>query len=101
MEVLNHALRNKEQRNNHGERQQQPQRDTGQIRPRIAECLHRAAAQSADQGKRHSDTGGGGQEVLYGQPGHLAEIADSGFSAVRLPVGIGDKTDRCVQCQIP
>ena len=101
MEVLNHALRNKEQRNNHGERQQQPQRDAGQIRPRIAECLHRTAAQSADQGKRHSNTGGGRQEVLYCQSGHLTEIADCGFSAVRLPVGISDKTDRRVQRQIP
>ena len=40
-------------------------------------------------------------QQLPGLSWHLAEVAERGFTGVRLPVGVGDKADRRVQCQMP
>ena len=100
-EVLQRALADEEQGDQQRDRQQHIQRDAEQIGPGVADGLAGAAGKGADQRKGHGDAGGGGDEVLHRQPGHLAEIAESAFTAVGLPVGVGDEADGGVECQIP
>ena len=46
---------------------------------------------STDEGYGHGHAGGGGEEVLDGEPQHLGEDAHGGLAGVGLPVGIGGK----------
>ena len=90
-----------EQGDQQRDRQQHIQRDAEQIGPCVADGVAGAAGKGADQRKGHGDAGGGGDEVLHRQPGHLAEIAEGAFAAVGLPVGVGDEADGGVERQIP
>ncbi len=56
--------------------------------------------ESADHGNRDRQSSGGRDEILNRQSRHLHEIAQRGFSAIGLPVGIGQKADRGVERQI-
>ena len=58
------------------------------------------AGKSADERDQHSHTGGGGKEILHRQPDHLREETHRCFTAIILPVGIGDKTDSCIERQV-
>ena len=47
--------------------------------------------------RQHSHPGGGGHEVLHGQPHHLREIAERRLSGIVLPVRIGGEADRDIE----
>ncbi|MNV50994.1 hypothetical protein D3C71_1430250 [compost metagenome] len=100
-EVLQRALADEEQSDQQRNRQQHIQRHAEHIDPGVADSGAGTTGEGADQRKGHGDTGRGGQEVLHRQAGHLAEIAESAFTAVGLPVGVGDKADRGIERQIP
>ena len=101
LQILRHALLNKEQGHQQRERQQQPQGNARQIDPGIAEGRHFLPGEGAGQGEDHGDAGGGGEEILHRQADHLAEITHGAFAGVSLPVGIADKADRGIERQIP
>jgi len=63
--------------------------------------VRRAAADTTTQSDQHGQAGGGADKILHGQPGHLAEVAQAGFTAVALPVGVGDKTHRGIEGLCP
>ena len=63
----------------------------------IGLCLHKTAEHS----EQYRNTGGRRHEVLNRQSQRLRQIAQCGFAAVRLPVGIGYKADGCIERQIP
>ena len=65
MQVLNDALRAKEQRGNEGDRQKDVDRRAGQIDPKVPQAVHLLACEAANQCNRHGDAGCGGREILY------------------------------------
>lgn len=71
----------------------------GSICPAGCFCFSRA--QPPDQGEQHRNTHSGGNKVLHCKACHLGQIAHGAFARIGLPVGIGDKTHRRVQSQIP
>ena len=100
MEILNDALRAEDQRANDGERQQDIKSGAGEIDPEIANAVHLLAGESAGDGDGDGDTGGGGSEILHRERGHLDEVAEGGFAAVGLPIGVGHEADGGVEGQI-
>ena len=101
LQILRHALLNKEQGHQQRERQQQPQGNARQVDPGIAEGRHFLPGEGAGQGEYHGDPGGGREEILHRQADHLAEITHCAFAGVSLPVSIADKADRGIERQIP
>ncbi|MCY1404288.1 hypothetical protein D9M71_194940 [compost metagenome] len=98
---LRHALPDQQQRQQQAQRQQSVEGRTGQVDPEVAEILRRLARNAARQRHQHSQADGGADEVLHGQPGHLAQVAQRRLAAVGLPVGVGDEADGGVQRQRP
>ena len=94
---LRHALPHQQQRQHQAQRQQAIERGPGHVDPEVAQRVRRAAADTTAQGDQHGQAGGGADKILHGQPGHLAEVAQAGFTAVALPVGVGDKTHRGIE----
>ena len=99
--ALRYALLNKEQRDEQRNRQQQPEGDAGQVDPGVAQGADFLSGIGAGEGKDHRDAGGGGEEVLHRQPGHLAKTTHGGFTGIGLPVGVADKAHRRIQRQVP
>ena len=83
-----------------GDRQQDVQHAAGQIDPEVADGARRTPREAADQRDGERDAGGGGDEVVHRQPGHLREIAHRRLGHVRLPVGVGDEADRGVEGEV-
>ncbi len=100
VQVLRHAERHEHQRAHDGDRQQHVQRAAGHIDPEIADGLHRGPRETANQRDGERDAGGGADKIMHRQSGHLHQIAHGGFGHVRLPVRVGDETDRGVERQI-
>ncbi len=93
LEILNHALRDEEQREHKADRQQQIISDARQIHPEVADGRGRMPCYAAHQRGGDGDTGGGGKKVVDGQRDHLREIRHRRFAAVALPVGVRRETD--------
>ncbi|MNH10985.1 hypothetical protein D3C79_704810 [compost metagenome] len=100
-EGLRHALPNQQQRQQQAQGQQAVEGGAGHVDPEVAQGLRRAPGNAATQGNQHGKAGGGTDKVLHRQADHLAEVADRGFTAVGLPVGVSDKTHRRVERQRP
>ena len=81
-------------------RQQHVERGARQIDPEIADRRGVGAAEGARQ--RHDDGNAGRRrdEVLHGQPDHLAEVGERRLAAVALPVGVGDERRRRVEGEV-
>ena len=62
--------------------------------------LCRAPREAADQRDGKRDAGGGRDEVVHREPGHLREIAHRRLGHVGLPVGVGDEADRGVEGEV-
>ena len=99
-EGLGHAEPDEDERQHDADGQQHVERGAGQVDPEIAERFSRSPGKTADQRHRDGDAGGGRDEVLDGQAGHLHEIGHRAFAAVVLPVGVGDKAGRGVEGQL-
>src|SRR4029079_1809779 len=63
----------------------------GQIDPEISDLRNPRSGKSAGKRNDNGNTGGGRNEVLRGESGHLAEVRQRCFAAIALPVGIGDE----------
>ena len=92
-QVLQHSLRDEEERVEERDGQEHVDRGAHQVDPKVADRLAakrpRFARQASRDGKGHGDSRGGGGEVVPRQPGHLREVADGGLRHIRLPVGVG------------
>ena len=82
-ERLGHAERNQREPADHRERQEHVEQRPGLIDPEVADRRGAAAREATDQGDGDRDAGGGGEEGEDGDAGHLRQIADAGFRAVR------------------
>ncbi len=80
--------------------QQDVERAAHEVYPEAAQVLRAAARESAHQRHRHGDAGGGGDELVKGQTGHLRQIAHGLLAGVVLPVGIGGEARRRVEGQL-
>ena len=100
IKVLDHALLRQENCKNQRQRQQQPDRDARQVYPKVSNHTCGARSEAAKQGKHHSNTGCSRKEVLHCQRQRLREVAHGRLAGVALPVGIGDKTHRSVECRV-
>ena len=107
VKVLDDALRHEENGDHQGNRHQHPQRDAREIGPDIADGAKARAGhapvsaalcrKATNQRKGHGDAGRRREEILHRQPKHLRQVAHGAFAAVSLPVGVGHKTDGCIE----
>ena len=100
VEVLNHALRDEDQRTYETDRQQDIERAAYEINPEVAQVLRAAAGQSAHQGHSQRDARGSRDELVKGQAGHLGQVAHGLFARIVLPVSIGGETGGGIEGQL-
>ena len=100
VQVLRHALPDKKESDDDRDGQKHIENRAGHIDPEIANRLRRAAGKTPDEGDSERDAGGGGYEIMHGEPGHLSEIAHGRFGRIGLPIGIGDEADRRIEGEI-
>ncbi len=100
LQILNHALRAQKQRADERYRQQHVQRGARHVHPEIAQGPYFMAREASDHGNRDRQARRGRYEILHRQRGHLHEIAERGFSAIGLPVGVRQKADGGVEGQV-
>ncbi|MNV55170.1 hypothetical protein D3C71_1473950 [compost metagenome] len=96
-EGLRHALPDQIQRQQQTQRQQAVESGAGHVDPEVAKRCTGFAADAAAQRNQYGQASGGADEVLHGKAGHLAQVAQGRFAAVRLPVGVGHETDGGVE----
>ena len=96
-ERLRDALPDQEQRIRHADRDEDVERAARHIDPEIADGAGRMPSKAANQRDCQDDAGRRRQIVLMGQAEHLHEVRHRAFAAVVLPVGVGDKADRCIE----
>ncbi len=101
VEVLQRPLLDKNQRQQQGKGQQDPQGDTGDIYPGVTQRIDAFAGKGADQGEDHRHPAGSREKVLHRQADHLTEVAQRALAAVGLPVGVRHKAHGGIQCQMP
>ncbi len=95
--VLDDALRGEQQGGNERDRQQEVDGRAGHVDPEVADRRLALPRKAADEGDGDGDARGGRGEVLYGQRRHLSEVAHRRLADVRLPVRVGDETDRGIE----
>ncbi|KAI1692305.1 hypothetical protein Ddc_23681 [Ditylenchus destructor] len=100
VEVLDHALLDEDDREDEGQRQQQPQGAARHVGPEVADMAGQTRGEAADQREQHGDAGGGRDEVLHRQRQHLRQVAHRRFAAVALPVGVGHEADGSVEGRV-
>ena len=100
VEVLDHALRDEDQRAHNTDGQQEIERAAHEIYPEAAKVLRAAAGKPAHQRHRQSNAGRGGDELVKGQAGHLGQIAHGLLASVVLPVGIGGEAGGGIEGQL-
>ena len=86
LEVLNHALRHEEDREDQANAKQQVVNDAHEVHPEIAERSGRMSRDAPHQRRCQSNADGCGGEILDDQPDHLREIRHGAFAAIVLPV---------------
>ena len=100
-EVLQHALRNEDQRGDERHRQQHVEDRAGNVGVEVAEVLAAATGDAADHRDGDGDTYGGGAELLHRQPEHLADVGHRVLAAVVLPVRVGEERGDGVERDVP
>ena len=103
-ERLQDALRDEQQRADDRDRQQHVERSRAtrscQKLPSVGVALRRAD-DAADQRDGDDDADRRRDEVLHGQPGHLAEVRHRRLAAVVLPVRVGHERRGGVERHVP
>ena len=99
-ERLRHAERDQHKRADQSDRQQNVERDPGQIGPEIADRGRRGARKAAHQREGHREAGRRGDEIVHGEADHLGQMAHRRLAGIVLPVGVGDEADRGVEGEI-
>ena len=100
-EVLDRALEHEHQRDHERDRRQHPQHGAHEVVPEVAEAGSATRHDPADQRDRDRDPDARRQEVLHGEPRHLAEVAHRRLAAVVLPVRVGHERRRRVERHVP
>ncbi len=100
-QALGYPLPDQQQRQDQCHRQQHVEAEAHQILPEVAKVGGLLAGYAAEQGDGDGGAGGGRDEVLGGEPYHLAEVGEAGLAGVGLPVGVGHEADRCVEGELP
>ena len=80
--------------------QQHPEGAAGEVDPEVAEGLHLAAGDAADEGDGERQADGGRPEVVRREAEHLGEVAHRGLGRVGLPVGVGGEGDGGVEGEV-
>ena len=97
LEVLDHALRHEEKREDDADRDEQVIGDADEIDPEVADGVGGMARNCPNERCGNSDAGRGADEIVKCQPHHLREVRHGGFADVALPVGVGGETCRSVE----
>ena len=100
LEVLNHALRHKDDREDDANGQQQVVGRPYEVHPEVAQGLGRVPGKAAHERRRDGNAGGRRDEVVDDERDHLREIGHGGFAGVALPIGVGGKAGRGVERQV-
>ncbi|MPM99512.1 hypothetical protein SDC9_146704 [bioreactor metagenome] len=99
--ALHHALRYEKNRDDERQWQEHIERDSRQIDPETADRIALFADKPANQRIEHCNAGCRRDKVLHRQSQRLREVRKCRFTGVCLPVGIGDKAHRGVECKMP
>ena len=100
VECLGDTLRDQYECDRKAERQQDHDAPYEE-HPEVADGSGRPSGEREDECHQHGHTFCRRQEVLDGEPGHLGEVTDSDFRYIGLPVGVGGKTYRSIEREIP
>ena len=100
-QTLGNPLPDQQQRHDQRHGQQHIEAEAHQILPEVAKVYGLLAGETAEQRDGDGGTGGGGDEVLGGEPHHLAEVGEAGLTGIGLPVGVGHEADRGVEGELP
>ncbi len=100
LEVLDHTLRDQEQRGDQAKGQQQVVGEAHEIDPEIAHRFRRMPGDAAHERRRDGDADRRGKEIMAGQRDHLREIRHGRLAAVALPVGVGGEAGRGVEGEV-
>jgi len=98
--VLNDALRHQRQGQDDRQWQQYVKYGACKVDPEVADGVRHAGSKTARQRHHDGHSRGGGNEILDSQPQHLDEVPQRGLPAVVLPVGVGHKTHRDIECGV-
>ena len=100
VEVHRNSLPDEQQRSQQRTRQQNPKQTPGQINPEISECCAGFPCKASYEGNAHCQPSGTGQEVLYAETYHLAEIAHGALSGISLPCARSGEADSCIEGEV-
>ena len=73
------------------ERQEDVDERPVEVDPEVPDGARRAPREAADDGREHGHAERGRDEVLHGEPGHLAQVRHRVLAAVVLPVRVRDE----------
>ena len=99
-ERLRDALRHVDQGEHQADRHHDVEPRPGQVDPEVADGADLLPGEPAHQRYGDRQAGGGGDEVLPGEAGHLDQMARTRLARVGLPVRVRDEADRGVERQI-
>jgi hypothetical protein len=97
LEVLNHALRDQEDRENQRNGQEQIVSGAHEIDPKISDGTHAMARDPADDRRSDGNACRSGNEVMEDQRNHLRKVRHRGFARVILPVGVCREARRRIE----
>ena len=97
---LRHPQNHQSQSEDDRERQEDVEGDPREIGPKVADAFPTIGGEGPRQSRGDGDAHSGGEEILHRQPSHLRQMTEGAFSAVELPVGVGDEADGGVERQV-
>ena len=100
-EALDHALGDEHERADQRDRQEHVEDRAHEVLPEVAEAGAAARDDPPHQRDCDDDPDARREEVLHGQPEHLAEVAHRGLAAVELPVGVRHERRDGVEGDVP
>ena len=95
-----HALPHINEGDDGAERQQHAPQHPHEVHPVIADILRAGACQTTNEAARGRHTGGCPAKHQKGDDYHLRCVGETRFTAIRLPVGVGDERDGGIECLI-
>ena len=97
---LRHTLPDQHEGSDEGDRQQDVQHAAGQVDPVVADRGRAAPRETAEQGDRDGQAGGGRGEVADGEDGGLGQVRRARLTGVVLPVRVGLEADGRVEREL-
>ena len=97
---LRQAEHDQHDRQHKGQGQQDVESRPGQVGPEVSDAFPPIGDERPRQRRGDGRPGGGGDEILDGQSGHLGEGRHGGLTAIGLPVGVGHEADGGIERQM-